>query len=71
MNKLKSDNNCFIAFDVNGYSLKDKTTQQILLHGPSSNGLYLIQPLPSHHLSYMDLSATPQRLQPPIFGTNI
>lgn len=47
VNKLMYDNNCSITFDANGNSLKEKMTHKILLHGPNSNGLYLIQSSPN------------------------
>ncbi|KAI0489126.1 hypothetical protein KFK09_028968 [Dendrobium nobile] len=43
ISQLTKDNNISISFDSNGFSLKDPTTQEVLLRGPCRNGLYPIQ----------------------------
>ncbi|PKU87463.1 Retrovirus-related Pol polyprotein from transposon TNT 1-94 [Dendrobium catenatum] len=43
ISQLTKNNNCYITFDKSGFSVKDKTTNQSLLHGHCRNGLY---PLP-------------------------
>lgn len=43
VNKFFNDNNYIIFFDNNGFAIKDKRTNRVLLHGTRNQGLYPIQ----------------------------
>lgn len=44
VSKLCLDNNCLVVFDADNFFIQDKSSDTILFHGPSVNGLY---PIPS------------------------
>lgn len=46
VHKLATDSHYSIAFDAREYHIKDLHNNQIILHGPSCNGLYPSRPLP-------------------------
>ncbi|PKU87036.1 Retrovirus-related Pol polyprotein from transposon TNT 1-94 [Dendrobium catenatum] len=56
ISQLTKDNFISINFDPSGFTLKDLATQEILLQGPSKDGLYAV-PMPSPSRSHRALSA--------------
>ncbi|KAI0522729.1 hypothetical protein KFK09_005114 [Dendrobium nobile] len=56
ISQLTKDNFISITFDPSGFTLKDLATQEILLQGPSKDGLYAV-PMPSPSGSNRALSA--------------
>ncbi|KAI0500178.1 hypothetical protein KFK09_018387 [Dendrobium nobile] len=42
IHKLTTDNNCSISFDALGFQITDLQDNQIILHGRSRDGLYLL-----------------------------
>jgi hypothetical protein len=48
INKFCIDNNCWFALIGSHFFVKDNQTGQVLLQGPSENGLYLIPLHPKH-----------------------
>lgn len=58
INQLTLDNNCIISFDSYGYIIKDISTNQTLLQGPSRNGLYPISITKQHQHAALLTSST-------------
>ncbi|KAI0501597.1 hypothetical protein KFK09_016542 [Dendrobium nobile] len=44
INKLTSNNSCYVILDANDFFLEDSLTHKMLLHGHSHRGLYPIKP---------------------------
>ncbi|KAI0522751.1 hypothetical protein KFK09_005136 [Dendrobium nobile] len=52
ISQLTRDNNISITFDTNGFVLKDLMTQEVILQGPCSNGLYPVKAATTQHNAY-------------------
>ncbi|PKU67943.1 Retrovirus-related Pol polyprotein from transposon TNT 1-94 [Dendrobium catenatum] len=59
ISQLTRDNNISITFDTNGFVLKDLMTQEVILQGPCSNGLYPVKAATTQHNAYSSTAASP------------
>ncbi|PKU86178.1 Retrovirus-related Pol polyprotein from transposon TNT 1-94 [Dendrobium catenatum] len=59
LNKLITDNGCSVLFDSSGYTIKDPTTNHILLRGQARHGLYpIFTESPSPNTALVAVSST-------------